>query len=169
MTLSCVGVDTVAVDGSSGMCDLARERVEAKKIGFKCEVREQEYFERAFFGEEEGGTFDGCFASDALKHVPWDLMEAILSKIHRSLTAVAVAGVTSTWAAAGIGVASTSAVATGVLATGAVSSMPLTRRRARLSSSPGGTRLAITLVGRLEGVPLLLGRSRQPRHQSSPP
>ena len=83
---SRVGIDFVGVDGSAGMCGLAAARAEQRKVGFKCEFREQEFFEASFFGEGEGGTFDGAFAVDSLKHVPWDLLEAALSKIRRSLT-----------------------------------------------------------------------------------
>ena len=86
MTTARVGVDFVGVDGSSAMCDLARRRAEGKRVGFKCEFREQEFFEVAFFGEARGGTFDGALAVDSLRHVPWDLMEACLSKVCRSLT-----------------------------------------------------------------------------------
>jgi SAM-dependent methyltransferase len=83
---SRVGIDFVGVDGSAGMCGLAAARAEKRKVGFKCEFREQEFFEASFFGEGEGGTFDGAFAVDSLKHVPWDLLEAALSKVRRSLT-----------------------------------------------------------------------------------
>ncbi|KAH8046717.1 hypothetical protein JL720_16312 [Aureococcus anophagefferens] len=64
--------------GGRDAVELARSRVGIDFVG--------EFFEASFFGEGEGGTFDGAFAVDSLKHVPWDLLEAALSKIRRSLT-----------------------------------------------------------------------------------
>lgn len=86
MTASRLGVEFVGIDGSAGMCGLARERIDKRRIGFRCEVREQEYLQRAYFGEDGPGTFDGCIATSALQHVPWSLIEAVLSKVRRSLT-----------------------------------------------------------------------------------
>jgi len=74
ITASRLHVDFVGVDGSSGMCALARDRVDARRIGFRCEIREQEFLQRAFFGEPGPGTFDGAIATSSLKHVPWDLV-----------------------------------------------------------------------------------------------
>ena len=46
---------------------------------------------------------------------------------------------------------------------------PPHRQIARRSKSPGEIRFAITEVGRRVGHPSSPGRSRQPRHQSTPP